>query len=137
LQVQDRGSWFQTHDDVPHDRKNVVLPSMFPSSNISEESRALCGYVEVNADNRSSCSKNCNINHDMDGVSTDPTKNLNCTFNVVNSKFPLHRCMRIVPHDQNSGAFFISVLHKLSPLNGNLKLKFLLDESILYLSRKF
>nr|TKW10850.1 hypothetical protein SEVIR_6G195000v2 [Setaria viridis] len=123
--VQDRGSWFQTHDDVPHDRKNVVLPSMFPSSNITEESHAVCGYVEINTDNRGSFSRNCdieetsNINHDMDGVSTDPTSNLDCTSNVVNSKFPLHRCMRIVPHDQNSGAFFIAVLHKLSPLNGS------------------
>ncbi|KAJ9170386.1 hypothetical protein P3X46_018498 [Hevea brasiliensis] len=26
------------------------------------------------------------------------------------------RCMRIVPHDQNSGAFFIAILHKLSSL---------------------
>jgi multisite-specific tRNA:(cytosine-C5)-methyltransferase len=30
----------------------------------------------------------------------------------------LERCMRIVPHDQNSGAFFIAVLQKLSPLPG-------------------
>jgi multisite-specific tRNA:(cytosine-C5)-methyltransferase len=34
------------------------------------------------------------------------------------SSLPLHHCMRIVPHDQNSGGFFIAVLHKLSPLNG-------------------
>jgi multisite-specific tRNA:(cytosine-C5)-methyltransferase len=27
--------------------------------------------------------------------------------------------MRIVPHDQNSGAFFIAVLQKISPINGN------------------
>ncbi|CAO2207079.1 unnamed protein product [Urochloa humidicola] len=123
--VQDRGSWFQTHDDVSHDRKNVVLPSMFPSSNITEDSHALCGDVEMNIDNRSSFSRNCNIeetrktNHDVDGVSIGSTKNLDCTSNVVNSKFPLHRCMRIVPHDQNSGAFFTAVLHKLAPLNGS------------------
>ncbi|CAO2169450.1 unnamed protein product [Urochloa humidicola] len=123
--VQDRGSWFQTHDDVPHDRKNAVLPSMFPSSNITEESRAVCGDVEMNTNNRSSLSRNCGIeetieiNHDMDGVSVGSTKNLDCISNVMNSKFPLHRCMRIVPHDQNSGAFFIAVLHKLAPLNGS------------------
>ncbi|XP_038990155.1 RNA cytosine-C(5)-methyltransferase NSUN2-like isoform X3 [Phoenix dactylifera] len=35
------------------------------------------------------------------------------------STFPLERCMRILPHDQNSGAFFISVLQKLSHLHGN------------------
>lgn len=37
------------------------------------------------------------------------------------SDLPLERCMRIVPHDQNSGAFFIAVLHKLSPLPGKFK----------------
>ena len=35
------------------------------------------------------------------------------------SDFPLERCMRIVPHDQNTGAFFIAVLQKVSPLPGN------------------
>ncbi|PUZ51945.1 hypothetical protein GQ55_6G231500 [Panicum hallii var. hallii] len=122
--VQDRGSWFQTHDDVPHDRKNLVLPSMFPSSNGTEESDTVHGDVEVNIDNRSSFLRNCNIeetskiNHDTDGLSINSNKKLDCTSNILNSKFPLHRCMRIVPHDQNSGAFFIAVLHKFSPLNG-------------------
>jgi len=32
------------------------------------------------------------------------------------SDFPLEHCMRIVPHDQNTGAFFIAVLQKVSPL---------------------
>lgn len=36
------------------------------------------------------------------------------------SSFPLERCMRIVPHDQNGGAFFIAVLHKHSPLPGDI-----------------
>ncbi|XP_038990154.1 RNA cytosine-C(5)-methyltransferase NSUN2-like isoform X2 [Phoenix dactylifera] len=35
------------------------------------------------------------------------------------STFPLERCMRILPHDQNSGAFFISVLQKLSHLHAS------------------
>jgi multisite-specific tRNA:(cytosine-C5)-methyltransferase len=48
-------------------------------------------------------------------------KKLNSTpIRTEHSDYPLHRCMRIVPHDQNSGAFFIAVLHKLSPLNGNI-----------------
>jgi len=35
------------------------------------------------------------------------------------SSLPLERCMRILPHDQNSGAFFIAVFHKHSPLPGD------------------
>ncbi|KAJ1268920.1 hypothetical protein BS78_07G170500 [Paspalum vaginatum] len=116
--VQDRESWFQTHDDVPDDRKNLVLPSTFPSSNSTEESHLVCSDVEVNIDNRGSFSRNrsieerSNVNHDTDGASISSTKKIDCT-----SEFPLHRCIRVVPHDQNSGAFFIAVLHKLSPLN--------------------
>uniref|UniRef100_A0A1J3G155 tRNA (Cytosine(34)-C(5))-methyltransferase n=1 Tax=Noccaea caerulescens TaxID=107243 RepID=A0A1J3G155_NOCCA len=29
---------------------------------------------------------------------------------------PLERCVRILPHDQNTGGFFIAVFHKVSPL---------------------
>jgi multisite-specific tRNA:(cytosine-C5)-methyltransferase len=48
-------------------------------------------------------------------------KKLNSTSTrTEHSDYPLHRCMRIVPHDQNSGAFFIAVLHKHSSLNGNV-----------------
>lgn len=35
------------------------------------------------------------------------------------SDLPLEHCMRLVPHDQNSGAFFIAVLQKVSPLAGD------------------
>jgi len=97
---------------------------MFPSSNGTEGSHTVRGDVEVNIDDRSSL-RNCNIeetsknNHDMDGLPINTNKKFDCTSNILNSKFPLHRCMRIVPHDQNSGAFFIAVLHKMSPLNGN------------------
>ncbi|RWR92447.1 tRNA cytosine34-C5-methyltransferase-like protein [Cinnamomum micranthum f. kanehirae] len=38
------------------------------------------------------------------------------TDDIEFSCLPLEHCMRILPHDQNSGAFFIAVLHKLSPL---------------------
>ncbi|KAG2243216.1 hypothetical protein Bca52824_094939 [Brassica carinata] len=34
---------------------------------------------------------------------------------------PLERCVRIVPHDQNTGGFFIAVLHKVSTLPGQLE----------------
>lgn len=32
-------------------------------------------------------------------------------------KFNLHKCIRILPHQQNTGAFFVAVLQKLKPLN--------------------
>uniref|UniRef100_A0ACD5Y7R7 Uncharacterized protein n=1 Tax=Avena sativa TaxID=4498 RepID=A0ACD5Y7R7_AVESA len=115
--VNDRGSWCQTHEDVPYDRKNVILPSMFPSSRHE-------GHLDANLEFSMSFSRNFNIeetsnvNCDTDGVSSSiSTQSLDYTSNSVGSKSPLSRCMRIVPHDQDGGAFFIAVLHKLSPLN--------------------
>lgn len=64
-------------------------------------------------------------------------KKLNFTSNrTEHSDYPLHRCMRIVPHDQNSGAFFIAVLHKLSPLKGNI-LPHSLVQHILFIASNF
>lgn len=52
-------------------------------------------------------------------VSRGPDEKTDSTSIVTeHSNLPLHRCMRIIPHDQNSGAFFIAVLQKVSPLNG-------------------
>lgn len=47
------------------------------------------------------------------------------TDDIEFSCLPLEHCMRILPHDQNSGAFFIAVLHKLSPLPGNCYIQLL------------
>ncbi|KAG8087340.1 hypothetical protein GUJ93_ZPchr0010g10498 [Zizania palustris] len=122
--VQDKGYWFQNHEDVPHNRKNVILPSMFPSSTSTQEGLSACNNTEINTDNGGSFSRNFSIEKtsevycDTGGVSnSNSTKYSGSTSNSFGSKFPLHHCMRIVPHDQDSGAFFIAVLHKLSPLN--------------------
>ena len=34
-------------------------------------------------------------------------------------RFPLHRCLRLLPHDQNSGAFFVALLRKVTPCRTN------------------
>ncbi|CAM0872694.1 unnamed protein product [Alopecurus aequalis] len=124
--VNDRGSWCQTHEDVPHDRKNVILPSMFPSSKSTHEGHTVYNRVAANSEYRMGFSKNFNIeetnnvNCDTGGVSSSIfTQSSDYTSNSVGSKSPLSHCMRIVPHDQDGGAFFIAVIHKLSPLKEN------------------
>jgi tRNA (cytosine34-C5)-methyltransferase len=37
------------------------------------------------------------------------------------ASYNLHRCMRILPHHQNTGAFFVAVLEKLKPLSAKEK----------------
>ncbi|KAL5705172.1 multisite-specific tRNA:(cytosine-C(5))-methyltransferase [Ranunculus cassubicifolius] len=63
-------------------------------------------------------------NEDGINMDTEQLDNLVSTDSVLEpedeegevSSFPLERCMRIVPHDQNTGSFFIAVFHKLSSL---------------------
>uniref|UniRef100_A0A0E0B478 SAM-dependent MTase RsmB/NOP-type domain-containing protein n=1 Tax=Oryza glumipatula TaxID=40148 RepID=A0A0E0B478_9ORYZ len=145
--VRDRGSWFGTHEDVPRYRKNVILPSMFPSGKGTMDSHVAIGSVEVNTDvidadmkdstnmvegEQQTKTASDDVNNGGDPnteetsklesneVPNDSDKKSNSTsIRTEHSNFPLHRCMRIVPHDQNSGAFFIAVLQKLSPINEN------------------
>ena len=123
--MNDRGSWFQTYEDVPDSRKNIILPSMFPSRTSIHEGHTVYNSFDVNSEYNVPFSRNFNI---------EDTNNVNCDTGGISSsnsaqslgsKFPLHRCMRIVPHDEDGGAFFIAVIHKLSPLNGNLMFLFL------------
>jgi len=122
---------------------------MFPSGKGSKDSLTVSNSVEVNTDVADADMKDptdmgegeqeTNITIDdsnngdnlkteegtkvdcESGEATASYKKLNSTpICTEHSDYPLHRCMRIVPHDQNSGAFFIAVLHKLSLLNGNI-----------------
>ena len=113
VQVCDKGKWFFCCKDVPKLRRNVVFPSMFPNG----------GNYKDDSD--------CNISIGDDIIIDDVYGNSEDDVQAVEnpvmhefteevSDFPLERCMRLVPHDQNTGSFFIAVLQKVSPLPGNL-----------------
>lgn len=112
MQVRDKGLWLASYKHVPKYRRSVVTPGMFPGKSHEEtseldhetESRQFCENGDGNSENGIQV---------MDG-SVAPTSSLEAEV----SPLPLERCMRIVPHDQNSGAFFIAVLHKVSSLPG-------------------
>ena len=40
------------------------------------------------------------------------------------SKFHLERCMRVLPHDMDTGGFFVALLKKVAPLNARAKERF-------------
>ncbi|XP_020537968.1 RNA cytosine-C(5)-methyltransferase NSUN2 isoform X2 [Jatropha curcas] len=100
--VRDKGIWLSSHKDVTKFRRYGILPSMFPSGR---------SYVAT-ADNKHENGGDVNSE---DEPMEDPMTSIEDLDEEV-SDLPLERCMRILPHDQNSGAFFIAVLHKLSPL---------------------
>ncbi|XP_050205626.1 uncharacterized protein LOC126655466 [Mercurialis annua] len=102
--VRDKGIWLSSHKDVSKYRRYGILPSMFPSGK---------SYV---APEESDCKhENGDDKTSEDEPMEDPMASMEDSNEEV-SDLPLERCMRIVPHDQNSGAFFIAIFHKLSPL---------------------
>lgn len=111
MQVRDKGLWLTSYKNVPKYRKTVATPGMFPSGKSYDETlepdhEAATEQICEDSDDKS---KN---GHELMDDSVAPTSNVELEI----SDLPLERCMRIVPHDQNSGAFFIAVLHKLAPL---------------------
>ncbi|KFK32820.1 hypothetical protein AALP_AA6G291900 [Arabis alpina] len=106
--VRDKGLWFTSYKDVPQNRRGGVLVSMFPSGkNLKDLTETTPKNENASVDG---CEDECKEtdNSMVDATPDEPV--------VEVSDLPLERCMRIIPHDQNTGAFFIAVLRKVSPL---------------------
>jgi multisite-specific tRNA:(cytosine-C5)-methyltransferase len=91
------------YKDIPAHRKCAIVQSMFPSGLSSKEN--------LNEDTENQLTGE-SFSEELESSATA------CSGEMEVSELPLERCMRIVPHDQNSGAFFIAVLQKTSPLPG-------------------
>ena len=77
--MNDRGSWFQTYEDVPDSRKNIILPSMFPSRTSIHEGHTVYNSFDVNSEYNVPFSRNFNIGD---------TNNVNCdTGGISNSSY--------------------------------------------------
>lgn len=101
--MRDRGEWLASYKEV-EGRQSVAIPSMFPS-----------GRGRKNQTDSNHLDGSIGSSVDVSEQTMDPVHE----FDEV-CEFPIERCMRIVPHDQNSGAFFIAVLRKVAPLPGML-----------------
>lgn len=114
MQVRDKGIWLSSYKDVRKFRRAGIVPSMFPSGK---------NYVEASdGTHDTTLGEMPENNRDSVNESQSKENNTSLTDDLEEeiSILPLEYCMRIVPHDQNSGAFFIAVFQKLSPLPGNL-----------------
>ncbi|CAK8567284.1 unnamed protein product [Lathyrus sativus] len=99
--VRDKGKSLVSCKEVAKVRRSAVLPSMFPNGG---------SYRDIDYNS------NCDVNgHPEDGVQVEENPAMH-EFTEIVSDFPLELCMRLLPHDQNSGAFFIAVLQKVSPM---------------------
>lgn len=104
--VRDKGVWFASFKDVPKIRKGAVAASMFPSGKM---------FAEKDDDTEDTGNGVTETSENVSNPAEDSSTSIDNLEEEV-SDLPLERCMRIVPHDQNTGSFFIAVLHKLAPL---------------------
>ncbi|XP_022844248.1 tRNA (cytosine(34)-C(5))-methyltransferase-like isoform X1 [Olea europaea var. sylvestris] len=110
--VRDKGVWFTSYKDVPKYRRSIVTSGMFPSGKTYEETSELdheTVTTELVENGKESTGNELQMIDDP--MFPAPSSDAEV------STLPLERCMRIVPHDQNTGAFFIAVFHKLSSLS--------------------
>ncbi|CAN8328548.1 unnamed protein product [Cochlearia groenlandica] len=90
--VHDKEGWYRSYKDVPKSQRDGILKSMFPSGKSGKDS-----------------TRSGNSCEEMVSISSDESAEEVCDL-------PLERCVRILPHDQNTGGFFVAALHKVSPL---------------------
>ncbi|XP_024974062.1 tRNA (cytosine(34)-C(5))-methyltransferase isoform X2 [Cynara cardunculus var. scolymus] len=108
MQVRDKSMWLASHKDACKHGRTGIVPSMFPS-----------GQAHIDAsdiDQKITPGEICDDGNLGNSSNGDDEGEPNDVLVTEVSSLPLERCMRIVPHDQNTGAFFIAVLHKISPL---------------------
>lgn len=135
LQVRDRGLWLHSYKDVPPARKGAILHSMFPPAQSSEDLGSSSSDVPVDAilaadtvEEENETSRSHTVNSDNPGSECDFLVDGATLTDGIKAKVEmdkclhLERCMRIVPHDQDSGAFFIAVLRKLASFQGKMYL---------------
>jgi hypothetical protein len=97
---------------------DVFDASMKDTPDIGEGETKISSYGGNNSDNPNT--EGITEIECESGEAANSSKKLDSTsIHTEHSDYPLDCCMKIVPHDQNSGACFIAVLHKLSPLNGS------------------
>ncbi|KAF6170326.1 hypothetical protein GIB67_043016, partial [Kingdonia uniflora] len=126
--VRDKGLWLTSYKYVPRYRRNAIVPGMFPSGSRDElETTTPCGLQEHVGPTGSEHEKETASileEKNQNGVNDGSENGVGQSKKIVIpidapqevSSLRLERCMRIVPHDQNSGAFFVAVLKKLSDL---------------------
>ncbi|KAF8404637.1 hypothetical protein HHK36_009525 [Tetracentron sinense] len=127
--VRDKSIWLASYKDVPRYRRGGIMPSMFPSGRSCEVEKTVSDSLQEDMvppgdDNEmgspASLEKGYKNGSNVDSENKFcQSENLGTPTDVLDeevSSLPLERCIRILPHDQNSGAFFIAVLHKLSSL---------------------
>uniref|UniRef100_A0A0D6R5Z1 SAM-dependent MTase RsmB/NOP-type domain-containing protein n=1 Tax=Araucaria cunninghamii TaxID=56994 RepID=A0A0D6R5Z1_ARACU len=115
--VRDKGYWLTSYRQVHRYRKTTIVPSMFPSGKSWDEYtcnaiQENCGKEEIKME---AMSENDTYKREGMPLEENSVKDDGSEEEAEVASLPLERCMRILPHDQDTGGFFIAVFQKVSP----------------------
>ncbi|KAK4773771.1 hypothetical protein SAY87_028790 [Trapa incisa] len=105
--VREKGAWLTSYKDAIKSRRAAAIPSMFPSGKSFTD--------PIDHTLGEDCQNDSSPKPEDDAEQLERVVEPTTDIEEEISTFPLERCMRIVPHDQNGGAFFIAVLCKTAP----------------------
>ena len=108
-QVKDKTTWYRSYADVDYNRGSNLLRSMFPSGRNSNERGDSANLAEI--DPQSKKHDEAAEDGQSEGVEETSIEGERC-------EFPMERCLRLAPHDSDTGGFFIALLRKVKPLTG-------------------
>ncbi|KAL3683712.1 hypothetical protein R1sor_001734 [Riccia sorocarpa] len=122
--VRDKRKWLCSASEVNRHRAGAIVPSMFPSGKGWDQ---LDSNPEVGSGEAVEEADNAEDGGEKDGGTEKDDEAEEVEEEVASelevASLPLERCMRILPHDANSGGFFIAVFQKVAPFKVHPKLK--------------
>ncbi|KAI3865536.1 hypothetical protein MKW98_002840 [Papaver atlanticum] len=120
--VYDKGAWLASYKDVLEDRRTAIAPSMFPSGQSFDDETSVPSGLgkrvvppgsDIEMENMEEKTESvCNVVPDHVTERSEIFASPNDALEMEVSDLPLERCMRIVPQDQNTGAFFFPFFRK-------------------------
>ncbi|MCO5599395.1 hypothetical protein L7F22_053497 [Adiantum nelumboides] len=107
--VRDKGLWICSYHNVDKHRAGSILPSMFPTGmGPEDESSSVVEELLPSETPEEEMSP-----EDSEMSEENAPQNLEMHENEI-ALLPLERCLRILPHDQDTGGFFVAIFRKVS-----------------------
>eukprot|EP00250_Pteridium_aquilinum_P019790 c24573_g1_i1 orf=108-2924(+) len=99
--VRDKGLWISSYQNLNKHRAGSIVPSMFPTGKCQEDQYDTGneGLLSMETPEEETPLENLEMGENDDGEI---------------ALLPLERCLRILPHDQDTGGFFVAVFKKIA-----------------------
>lgn len=132
--MKDRKGWYSSYFQVDSERGSNLLPSMFPSGRQNpnfplnppkNEEISTLNPAENPPENGSKSKVLGETEGEENGGKQGEIEGKEGELKGEECPFPMEKCLRLAPHDMDTGGFFIALLKKVKPLTGRILRSFL------------